>query len=112
MRLTLPSLANHCCSEWDHFNTNAPCPYHFSAEELRQHYEEAESFNKSQEFWKELQGVLTDEGYASNESFSSAVKTLKDLREAGLGDMAGEERHSFDEETRWVVDLNEVDFEH
>jgi hypothetical protein len=29
-----------------------------------------------------------------------------------LGDMAGEERHSFDEETRWVVDLNEVGFEH
>ncbi|CAA9966968.1 hypothetical protein PTMSG1_10327 [Pyrenophora teres f. maculata] len=63
-------------SEWSHFSTKEPCPYHFSAEELRQHYEEASDFNKSQEFWKDLQGVLTDEGYASNESFSKAVEIL------------------------------------
>ncbi|KAH7110055.1 kinase-like domain-containing protein [Dendryphion nanum] len=93
-------------SEWDHFGTNEPCPYHFSAEEIRQHYDEAGSFNKSQEFWKELQGVLTDEGYASNESFSKAVKILRDLREVGLCDLKGEERRSFDKETRWVADLD------
>lgn len=106
--ICLPSscLADHCCSEWDHFGTNEPCPYHFSAEEIRQHYEEAASFNKSQEFWKELQGVLTDEGYASDESFSKAVKILRDLREVGLRDLEGEERRSFDKETRWVADLD------
>ncbi|KAF1354277.1 hypothetical protein EJ07DRAFT_133379 [Lizonia empirigonia] len=95
-------------SEWGHFGTNEPCPYHFSAEEIRQHDEEAGSFNKSQEFWKELQGVLTNEGYASKESFSKAVKILRDLREVGLGDMKGEERRSFDKETRWVADLDET----
>lgn len=56
------------------------------------------SFNKSQEFWKELQGVLTDEGYASNESYSNAVEMLRNLREVGLGDLKGEERRSFDKE--------------
>lgn len=109
MLIYLPSisLADHCRSEWGHFGTNEPCPYHFSAEEIRQHDEEARSFNKSQELWKELQGVLTDEGYASNESFSKAVKILKDLREVGLGDLEGEERRNFDKETRWVADLKE-----
>ncbi|KAI4947449.1 hypothetical protein J4E91_006803 [Alternaria rosae] len=97
----------HVESEWGHFGTNEPCPYHFSVEEIRQHDEEAGSFNKSQELSKELQDVLTDEGYASNESFSKAVKILKDLREVGLGDLKGEERRSFDKETRWVVDLEE-----
>lgn len=104
--LSLSSLADRCCSEWDHFGTNEPCPYHFSAEEIRQHYEEAGSFNKSQELWKQLRGVLTDEGYASNESFSKAVKILGDLREVGLDDLKGEERRSFDNETRWVADLD------
>ncbi|CAN9473666.1 unnamed protein product [Alternaria alternata] len=93
--------------EWGHFDTNEPCPYHFSSEEIRQHDEEADSFNKSQELWKELQGVLTDEGYTSKESYSKAVNILKDLREMGLGDLKGEERRDFDKETRWVADLDE-----
>ncbi len=49
---------------------------------------------------------MTDEGYASNESFSKAVKILKDLREDWLGEVKGEERRSFEKETRWVADLD------
>lgn len=101
------SLADCCYSEWEFFGTNEPCPYHFSAEEIRRHDEEAKPFNKSQELWKELRGILTDEGYASNETFSKAVKTLRDLREVGLGGLKGEERGIFDKETRWVADLDE-----
>ncbi|KAB2098839.1 hypothetical protein AG0111_0g12958 [Alternaria gaisen] len=93
--------------EWGHFDTNEPCPYHFSSEEIRQHDEEVDSFNKSQELWKELQGVLTDEGYTSKKSYSKAVNILKDLREMGLGNLKGEGRRDFDKETRWVADLNE-----
>lgn len=107
--LLLTLWADHHYSEWDHFATNAPCPYHFSAEERRRHYEEAESFNKSQEFWKELGEVLTDEGYASNDSYHQAVKIVRDLREVGLDDMKGEERRKFDEETRWVAHLGAHD---
>jgi hypothetical protein len=98
-------LVDFCCSEWNHFDTDEPCPYHFSADEIRQHYEEAPTFNKSQELWKHLTGILTDEGYASNESFSEAVEVLKDLREVGLNGMDGEERRNFDEETQWVANL-------
>ncbi|RII14889.1 hypothetical protein CUC08_Gglean003811 [Alternaria sp. MG1] len=93
--------------EWGHFDTNEPCPYHFSSEKIRQHDEEVDSFNKSQELWKELQGVLTDEGYTSKESYSKAVNILKDLLEIGLGNLKGEERRDFDKETRWVADLDE-----
>lgn len=53
-------------------------------------------FNKSQEFWKGLQGVLTDEGYTSNETFSKAVEILQNLRKTGLGHLEGEERRNFD----------------
>lgn len=63
-------------------------------------------FNKSQELWKELQGVLTDEGYTSNKSFSKAVSILEYLRELGLGDFEGEERRNFEKETQWVADLD------
>ncbi|KAF1918997.1 hypothetical protein BDU57DRAFT_567762, partial [Ampelomyces quisqualis] len=82
-----------------------PCPYHFSAEEIQEHYGEAETFNKSQELWKGLQGILTDEGYASNESFTKAVETLKGLREVGLANLMGEGRCNFDKATSWVADL-------
>jgi hypothetical protein len=92
-------------SEWEHFGTNVPCPYHFSAEELQLHDREAGSFKKSQEFWKGLQEILTDEGYASSESFASAVEILKKLRELGLGNLRGEELRNFDRATRWVLDL-------
>jgi hypothetical protein len=91
--------------EWDHFGTDQPCPYRFPLEKLRQHDREADLFNKSQEFWKGLQGVLTDEGYASNETFNQAVEILKELREAGLQGLEGEKQHEFDIETRWIAHL-------
>lgn len=94
--------------EWDHFNAKEPCPYHFSPEQIRQHGEEAEVFNKSQELWSSLQGVLTDEGYTSLETFPKAVEVLKDLRAAGLRGLKGEKRRDFDVETRWVRDLDVV----
>ncbi|KAH7382206.1 kinase-like domain-containing protein [Pyrenochaeta sp. MPI-SDFR-AT-0127] len=83
-------------SEWDHFDTIEPCPYHFSAEEIQRHYEEADFFNRSQEFWEQLQGILTDEGYASNESYNKAVETIKGLQEVGLADITSAKLSNFD----------------
>ncbi|KAH5433184.1 hypothetical protein HBI32_055360 [Parastagonospora nodorum] len=94
-------------SEWDHFGTDEPCPYSFSAEELQQHDQEADTFNKSQDLWKELEGVLNDEGYTNNETLDKAVQALKDLREIGLETLHGDVRSRFDEETRWVTSLDE-----
>jgi hypothetical protein len=72
---------------------------------VQRHYEEAKTFNKSQEFWKGLEGIVTDEGYASNETFEQAVETFKDLRKVGLEELEGEERTNFENDTRWVADL-------
>ncbi|KAF2454103.1 kinase-like domain-containing protein [Lineolata rhizophorae] len=82
-----------------------PCPYHFSEEETRKHYEEAKSFNKNQELWEELRGIVTDEGYTSNETFSEAIEVFRNLRESGSAGLKDEERVAFDRKTRWVLDL-------
>ena len=50
--------------------------------------------------------MLTDEGYTSNETFDKAVETVRDMREAGLGGLEGEERDRFEVETRWVAELD------
>ncbi|KAH8717009.1 kinase-like domain-containing protein [Phaeosphaeriaceae sp. PMI808] len=92
-------------NEWDHFGADEPCPYHFTAEEVKQHREEAEFFNNNQELWDNAREVLTDEGYTSNETFSEAVKILVNLRESGLADLTGEERSEFDRETQWMAEL-------
>lgn len=98
--------AYHPFSEWEHFGASEPCPYHFSVEEIREHREEAESFNKSQEFWAGLSGTLTDEGYTNNDTFAKAVETVKNLRETGLANLNGEERDEFDKQTSWILNLS------
>jgi hypothetical protein len=92
-------------SEWDHFGADAPCPYRFSKDEIKAHYEEADSFNRTQDFWKKLRGILTDEGYTSIETYDQAVETVKNLREADLDVMEGADRDAFDKNTEWIVDL-------
>jgi hypothetical protein len=66
-------------------------------------------FNKSQELWRSLQGVLTDEGYTSLETLPKAVEVLKDLRAAGLRDLEGEKRREFEIETQWIADLDTIE---
>lgn len=80
-------------------------PYHFSAEEVREHREEAQHFNESQEFWTGLSGTLTDEGYTNKDTFAKAVETVKNLRETGLANLESEERDAFDKETSWILGL-------
>jgi hypothetical protein len=45
---------------------------------------------------------VTDEGYASNETFEQAVETFKNLREVGLEELDSEERINSEKETRWL----------
>lgn len=78
----MPSRLNYAYRlyrEWENFGSNEPCPYHFSAEEIQKHREEADSFNRNQAFWEELRGILTDEGYTSNETFDKAIEVLRNL---------------------------------
>lgn len=93
-------------SEWEHFGSDKPCPYHFSIEEIREHRNEAQFFNESQEFWAALSGTLTDEGYTSNSTFVKAVETLKNLRDSGSAKLEGKERDEFVEQTAWIGGLS------
>ncbi|KZF25507.1 kinase-like protein [Xylona heveae TC161] len=91
--------------EWDHFQSDEPCPYKFSEEEIRKHHDEVEPFNKNQKLWEELRGIVTDEGYTSNETLDEAIEVFRNLREIGLAGLKGEENIEFDKNTRWVLDL-------
>ncbi|KAF2235077.1 hypothetical protein EV356DRAFT_523458 [Viridothelium virens] len=90
--------------EWDHFDSTEPCPFHYSSEEIREHRKEADVLNDNQALWGELRGILTDEGYTSNETFGRATELLEKLRETGLDRLKGDERNEFDREKRVVLD--------
>ncbi|KXT03389.1 hypothetical protein AC578_3947 [Pseudocercospora eumusae] len=68
--------------EWSHFglDKDCQCPFEFSASEIRQHDEEAENFNDSQQFWSNLRGILSSDGYTTNEDYPRAVKLLEELQ--------------------------------
>lgn len=93
--------------QWEAFNTDAPCPYQFERGELQRHAEEVEEFNDSQEFWSRFEGVLTDEGFALNETYEQAVEAVKELKAAGLDGLEGEEREIFEKDTHWITELDE-----
>ncbi|KAF1951434.1 hypothetical protein CC80DRAFT_519375 [Byssothecium circinans] len=63
--------------EWEHFGVNESCPYHFTEEEIERHYKETDTFNESQEFWKSVNQVLTDEGYTSNDTYEQAQEIVE-----------------------------------
>jgi len=98
-------FANAFKREWEHFYADMPCPYHFTSQEVQAHYDKADTFNKSQDLWKELSGVLTNEGYTNNDTFDQAVETVKSLQKAGLDGSDADRRDEFERATRWVVDL-------
>ena len=70
---------------------DGPCPYQFLDEEILKHQEEGAAFNKSQEFWKSMSNIVSEEGYTSTEDFGRAVELFQRLREEGLTALYGEE---------------------
>lgn len=66
--------------EWSHFGLDGNCPYEFSASEMQQHQDEAENFDDSQRFWHNVRGVLSEDGYTTNDDYPSAAKVLKELQ--------------------------------
>ncbi|KAE8369252.1 hypothetical protein BDV27DRAFT_141444 [Aspergillus caelatus] len=77
---------------WNEFETDAPCPIHFTESELQTFPEESEGWNDVQEFWDSTPNDLYDE----------AVALFTELRELGLKSMVGKEREDFKEQTQWV----------
>lgn len=66
--------------EWSHFGLDRNCPYKFSASEMQQHQDEADNFNDSQRLWHNLRGILSEDGYTTNDDYPQAVKVLKELQ--------------------------------
>lgn len=83
----------HYHREWSEFS-DKPCPYHFSDDEIRQHKEEATTFDANQEFWESIGAIVSDEGYTSNEDFEKDVEIFERLRESCLNSLKGEEEMS------------------
>lgn len=80
------------------------CPYHFSAEEIRESHEDAGSYNDMRDFWDDLKGKVDNTGYTTHEFFDDAVALFSSLRENGLKQLEGQELKDFEEQTRWVLD--------
>ncbi|EER39391.1 phosphotransferase enzyme family protein [Histoplasma capsulatum H143] len=43
---------------WFELGTTNPCPFHFSEDEIRQHHEDGEGFNETQDFWDSVEEVV------------------------------------------------------
>ncbi|KMP06014.1 hypothetical protein CIRG_05695 [Coccidioides immitis RMSCC 2394] len=90
--------------DWPILGSEHPCPYHFSPEELHQHWVDGEGFNETQDFWDQVEGLMDRSGWTTNEDFEEAVDYFWNLRQIGLENLAGDERKEFEQQTRWVLD--------
>jgi hypothetical protein len=80
------------------------CPYRFTQDELLGHSTDAENWNAVQDFFDSIEGLVQRDGWTSNEAYDDALKYFSELRQRGLDQMNGEERASFERQTRWVED--------
>ncbi|EGC46551.1 phosphotransferase enzyme family protein [Histoplasma capsulatum var. duboisii H88] len=93
---------------WFELGTTNPCPFHFSEDEIRQHHEDGEGFNETQDFWDSVEGIVDRSGWTAPENFDTAVDYFSKLREEGLRTLTGEERQDFELQTRWVLQCRET----
>jgi hypothetical protein len=89
-------------SHWDKLDLSVPCPIHFTEEEQQAHYADAEGWNERADFWDSLAGFVSRDGWTSNETYSKALEMFRELREEGLKNLRGEERATFEAQTKWA----------
>ncbi|MCJ1357536.1 MAG: Phosphotransferase enzyme [Icmadophila ericetorum] len=87
---------------WDELGFNTPCPIHFTEEELQAHYTDGEGWNERADFWDSLAGLVSRDGWTSNETYDQALEMFAELREEGLKKLTGKERVDFEAQTRWA----------
>jgi hypothetical protein len=75
---------------------------HFTAEELEAHDAESEGWNERTDFWDSLAGLVSRDGWTGNETYDQALEMFAELREEGLKSLIGEERATFEAQTRWA----------
>ena len=87
---------------WDELGFVTPCPIRFTKEELDAHFAEAEGWNERANFWDSKAGLVSRDGWTSNETYDQALEMFIELREEGLKNLTGEERVTFEAQTRWA----------
>lgn len=73
---------------------------------MKHHLEEIGPFNKYRDIWKNLEGIVNNQGFSHNETFSKAVEMMRYFRESLLNTKKGETQREFEEATRWVEGLD------
>lgn len=53
-------------------------------------------------FWDSIAGLVSRDGWTSNETYDQALEMFTEFREEGLKNLTGEERVTFEEQTRWA----------
>lgn len=87
---------------WEELYANKSCPIHFSEAELRNHSQDTEGWNDVQDFFDHIDPLVKRDGWTHIETYDEARAIFAKLREVGLSDMKGDERESFERETRWA----------
>ena len=80
-----------------------PCPFKFTPDELQTHDEDGEGWNEKADFWDSIAGVVSRDGWVSQEDYDQAFDMFADLREEGLTNLEGKEREEFEASTRWAI---------
>ncbi|TAQ88441.1 hypothetical protein B7494_g3235 [Chlorociboria aeruginascens] len=88
---------------WDEMGFDIPCPIHFTEEDLQNHMRDGEGWNEQADFWDNLEGFVSRDGWTSNETYIEALEMFVGLREEGLKQMIGEEKERFEKQTRWPL---------
>ncbi len=87
---------------WEELDVDTPCPFHFTKEELQSHAKDGEGWNKAQDFWDSVAGLVNRDGWTAHSTYAEASKYFSEIRQIALGNMTGKERESFEVQTRWA----------
>ncbi|KAF2491640.1 phosphotransferase enzyme family protein [Lophium mytilinum] len=98
--------------DWESLGIAAPCPYQFSATELKKHKDQAESFNGCQYVWQALSEDfgLSSDGWILHELFETAVAMFTEIRKHARKDSeedpecTEEDREDLEKSMRWLLD--------
>ncbi|SMQ51974.1 unnamed protein product [Zymoseptoria tritici ST99CH_1A5] len=92
----------HIQRHWNELGTGIPCPIAFTSEEIEAHDRVSADWNEKVDFWSNLSGFVSRDGYTSAEHYDEAWRMFGELREAGLAHLTGVELAEFEDQSRWA----------
>lgn len=88
---------------WHELGTGLECPIQFSPGELRNHEEDAKSWNENADFWSSLDGSVSRDGWTSFENYQDALLFWQELIDQGLRRLSGADLDEFELQSRWAT---------